>query len=311
MRSALAALLLGLFASAAAAEPKTVIGMMADTPANFDVVMRLSAGLDHQSGLRILPIAGKGPLQTLNDLVHLKGIDAALLPADVLAYAQNNGLIDVAPEKLSFLVKLGSLDVHVLARKDVSSLEQLAGLRVAVGPATDPSYISAQVLLSAANVSVEEVPLGGANAVRAVAEGQADAAILVGEEPLAELSGLKARNLHLIPVPALGPSAEYYAPALITYDDYPNLLKKGESVETVSTAVIVAVFEWPKGSPQSDVTGALADSLFRVLQPQGEQGAGLNLSASVPGWQRALVAEQLLKKRAAQSTQSQLATTEN
>lgn len=313
MRSAFAALLFGLVASVspAVAEPKAVIGMMADTRASFEVVMRLSAGLDHQAGLRILPIAGKGPLQTLNDLVYLKGIDAALLPSDVLAYARANGLIDVAPEKISYLVKLGGKDVHVLAGKDVTSLQDLSGRRIAIGTATDPSYVTSRFIMESAGIPFEKVPLGGSDAVRAVAEGEADAAVLVGEEPLPELSGLKARNLRLIPVQAAGAAADAYAPALIAHEDYPNLVKKGETIETVSMALVVAVFEWPKGSPQSDVTGALADSLYRVLQPEGEAGAGINLAAGVPGWQRARVADDILKKRAARVSQPQLATTEN
>lgn len=313
MRSALAALLFGIAASAGPvlAGPKTAIGMMADTPSSFGVVLRLSAGLDHQGGLRILPIAGKGPLQTLNDLVHLKGIDAALLPSDVLAYARVNGLIDVAPEKLSYLVKLGHHDIHLLARKDITSLQELAGRRIAVGSSIEPSYITGHFLLESAGIAFEEVPLGGAAAVKAVAEGQADAAILVGEEPLPELSGVKSRNLHLVPLQAPEAVADNYAPALLSYDDYPALMKKGETVDTLSTALIVAVFEWPRGSPQGNTTAALADGLYRALEPADAQGAGINLTATVPGWQRAKVAEDILKKRAARISQSKLATTEN
>ena len=313
MRKALASLMFGLLITSGPvhAGPTTTIGMMADTPQHFDVVLRLSAGLDHQGGLRILPIAGKGPLQTLNDLIHLEGIDAALLPSDVLAYARANGLINVADKKLSYLVKLGHLDIHLLAGKDVGSLQDLAGKRIAIGTSVEPSYITGHFLLEAAGLEFEEVPLGGAAAVKAVAEGDADAALLLGEEPLPELSSVKTRNLHLVPLQAPAAAAEVYAPALISHDDYPALLKKGDTVESLSTALIVAVFEWPRGSPQENVTAALADGLYRVLQPDNSQSAGINFTATVPGWQRARVADDILKKRAARFTQSQLATTEN
>ncbi len=313
MRLALASLMFGLLVASAPANagPKTTIGMMADTPASFDIVLRLSSGLDHQGGLRILPIAGKGPLQTLNDLVHLKGIDAALLPSDVLAYARANGLINVADEKLSYLVKLGQLDIHLLAGKEVTALQDLAGKRIAIGTSVEPSYITGHFLLQAAGIEFEEVPLGGAAAIKAVAEGQADAALLLGDEPLPELSGVKSRNLHLVSVQAPAGAADVYAPALISHEDYPALLKKGETIDTLSTAIIVAVFEWPRGSPQGNVTAALADGLYRVLQPDDSQSAGINFTAMVPGWQRARVADDVLKKRAARATQSQLATTEN
>lgn len=315
MRIALAVAVFGLVASSATANagPKTTIGMMADTPASFDIVMRLSAGLDHQGGLRILPIAGKGPLQTLDDLIHLKGINAAILPSDVLEYARSNDMLKVGPEKLSYIVKLGQHDIHVLARKDITSIQELSGRRIAVGASTEASYVTSHLVLESAGVTFEEVPLGGAAAVKAVAEGQADAAILLGEEPLPELSGVKSRNLHLLSLQAPEALSATYAPALLSHEAYPTLLKKGETVETLSTAQIIAVFEWPRGSPQANVTAALADGLYRVLQPEDTQSAGINFSATVPGWRQAQVAGDILKKRAARTaqSQSQLATTEN
>ena len=178
MRLALAALLYCAAMAAApvlAAERITAIGIMADNPEDFALAMRLASALDHKNGMRILPIAGKGPAQTLNDLVHLKGVDAAVMQSDALAYAMQNDLLDVAPSKISYVVKLASHDVLLLARKDVASLADLAGRRVATGSTADTSFIAAHLLLDGAGIAVEDVPLAGDAAVAAVAAKVIDA----------------------------------------------------------------------------------------------------------------------------------------
>jgi uncharacterized protein len=314
MRTALAALAFGLmstFMPVHAADRVTAIGVMADTADDLGLAMRMAAAVDHQDGLRILPIAGKGPAQTLNDLIHLKGVDAAVLPADTLAYAAKEGLLDVAPAKLSYLLKLGTADVHLLARKDVATLSDLAGRRVAMGTTADSAFIAAHLLVQAAGIAVEDVPLAGDAAISAVAEGSVDAAFLVGPKPLAALATLKPRGLRLVPLAAAAEAATAYAPALLSSDDYPALIRKGETVETVSSALILAVFEWPRGSAQGQVIGRLAAGLFQALEPAGSAGAGLNFAATVPGWTRARAADDELTARAARAQAIQPAKSEN
>jgi uncharacterized protein len=314
MRTALAALAFGLMSAtvpAGAADRVTAIGVMADTADDLALAMRIAAALDHQNGLRILPIAGKGPSQTLNDLVHLKGVDAAVLPSDTLAYAAKEGLLDVAPTKLTYVLKLASQDVYLLARKDIDSLSALAGRRVAMGTTADSAYIAAHLLVQAAGITAEDVPLTGEAAVAAVADGSVDAAFLAGPNPLPVLATLKAKDLHLVPLEATGDAAAAYAPALVSGDDYPALLRKGETVETVSSALILAVFEWPRGSDQSKAIGRFAEGLFQSLEPAGSPDPGVNFTAAVPGWTRARVADDVLAARAARAQAIQPAKSEN
>ncbi len=295
MRHALATLVLGLFClvqPAGAKDRAIIIGLMADSAADLPMALRIATALDHQGGLRILPMAGKGPSQTLTDLVHLEGVDAALLPSDVLAYAVREKLLDVKPSKISYIVKLASRSLVLVARKDVDSLAGLAGKRIAVGTTADVSFVSARLLLDATHTSVDEAPLSGEAALTGLAEGSVDAAFLTADDAATLSARHKLRGVHILPLPLPDTLAEAFAPALLTADILPGLLKKSESVETVSSSLILAVFEWPKGSPQSLTTKAFAAALFDALGRGG--GAGLNLAASVPGWTRARVAEELL-----------------
>ncbi|MGH6819652.1 MAG: TAXI family TRAP transporter solute-binding subunit, partial [Methylocella sp.] len=179
------------------------IGVLAATPDEFALLLRLSHALDHENGMRILPMAGKGPVQTLTDLLSLKGVDAALVSSDTLAFMEHNGLLENFGGKIAFVVRLSTLDIHVLARSGIDTLADLDGKIVATGPAASGSYVAGQLLLGAAGLSVRTIEASGAIAVRAVTEGKADAAILLGRKPLAELKAAQSSGgLHLIDVAA-------------------------------------------------------------------------------------------------------------
>lgn len=280
---------------ARAANKTTAIGVLADTPESFDVLLRLSRGLDHMNGIRILPIAGKGPVQTLTDLVYLRGVDAALLTSDTLAYAEVNGLLPSIADKVSFIVRLAGLDVHVIARAGVDSFADLSGKTIAIGSTGSSSYVAAQLLSAASGIAAKSIVADGADAVDAVMQGRADAAILVGRKPLAALGA--AKGLHLIGVTAPMASQEGYSPSLLSHDDYPQLVGDGQTVETLSASLVVAAFNWKRGSPQFAQTKAFTDALFSALQPGSGNDAILNLAASVPGWNRHSAAEEALKIR--------------
>ncbi len=272
------------------------IGVIADTPELFALLLQIGRGLDHVEGLRLLPIAGKGPIQTLTDLVQLRGVDAALLTSDTLGYAKSNGLLPDIDDKVSFLVRLSGLDVHVIARKGIKSFSDLDGKTIATGSTGSSSFIAAELLTSAAGLSARLFVADGLDAVAAVVGGKADAAILVGRKPLGPLK--QAKGLHLISVTFPGALPESYAPALLSHEDYPQLIAKGQSVETLSASLVVAAFNWKRGSPQYQRTRQFADALFSALQPGGENDANINLAASVPGWRRHVAAEDALKSRA-------------
>ena len=263
------------------------VSIMADTPLSLAVLQRLAPMMERGGSLRILPVAGKGPVPTVTDLVTLHNVDAALVSSDTLAYMQHNGLVGGLPGKLGYVVKLGGLDIHVVTRNGIETLGDLAGKRVVTGRTGGESFIAGEFLRGAISPPPELLPGDGLDALQAVAAGKADAAILVGHRPLPELAAMGTQSgLHLIPLQAPKGFEDIYAPALISHSDYPQLIAEDHPVETVSAALTVAVFNWKKGSAQYDRIRTLADSLFAALQPSPAGDAGLNLAAGVPGWAR-------------------------
>ncbi len=305
MRLTVATLVLGLLIGAAsqslsAAEgpgaDSAVVGVLADTPESLAVLQRLIRGLDHSEHLRILPIAGKGPVQALTDLVKLRGVDAVMLTSDTLLFMETNGLIPDLGSKVAFAVRLADLDIHVIARDGIDTLADLNGKTIASGPTASSSYVASQLLISAHEISAKILETSRSGAVEAVVAGKADAAILVGAKPLAELRDVK--GLHFLGVTAPGSLNGAYSPSLLHHADYPDLIPDKTSIETISSSLVIAASNWPRGTVQYERTRRLVDALFAALQPGRDNAADINFAAKVPGWSRHAAAEDALKQHA-------------
>jgi hypothetical protein len=140
-----------------------------------------------------------------------------------------------------------------------------------------------------------------------VASGQADAALIVGRKPLAELRDVPADSgLHFIALADGG--ASHYAPSLLTAEDYPQLVTGGQPVETLSTGLVLAVFNWAEGTPQFERPRTIARAILAALARAGGEPDAINLAAEVPGWARhAAASEALSELSSATSTTSEQA----
>jgi TRAP-type uncharacterized transport system substrate-binding protein len=123
-----AALMMGpRLGAAASAQPATIGIMGGEIDGTF---MRIATDLTsvlNSESLRIIPIVGKGSLQNLGDLLHLPGVDLALVASDVLAYAQAAQLYPGKLSKVQYICKLYDNDVHVCARPEIKELADLQG----------------------------------------------------------------------------------------------------------------------------------------------------------------------------------------
>src|ERR1700729_3244965 len=87
--------------------------------------------LDDQT-LRVLPSLGKGSLQNLSDILYLRGVDIGFVQADALTYAKQHDMFPNLTQSIRYIAKLYDEEIHVLARKDITRLEDLNGQRVKV-----------------------------------------------------------------------------------------------------------------------------------------------------------------------------------
>ena len=64
------------------------VGFLASEPGLVANVLEIANSVDHTDSLRVLPIIGRGSLQSINDLLFLRGVDVALLSSDSLTFTK-------------------------------------------------------------------------------------------------------------------------------------------------------------------------------------------------------------------------------
>jgi ABC-type amino acid transport substrate-binding protein len=296
-----AALPLADFAvSPAAAQSKSdlnrnTFGVMASSPDLRDVAVLIANVVDHEGGLRVLPVNGKGPVQTITDLLYLRGIDAALLPSDAIAYAAKNELHQGLTDKIAYIVKLASLPVVLVARQDIERPADLAGKRLAHGNTGSASFVAAHMMLDGLSSPFVSVAGSEEAALEAVRSGKADAAIFSGLNTAQVLKRVSAKDkLHVLPLQLGESDADAYLPAMLQPKDYPGLVS-GEPIETVASALVLAVIKWPPKSPQVPRMKRFSDSLLESLAKSS--GRNINLAATAPGIERFAPAQKWLDAR--------------
>ena len=114
----------------------------------------------------------------------------------------------------------------------------------------------------------------------------------ISSKPLAPfLKGVWPEGFKFLPVEYTD-KLEYYSPAYLEASDYPNLIKEGQRVPTISVPAVLAVFDWQKGSDRYQRMVRLVNYLsdrFELLQKEPgyhEKWKDVKSSATVPGWTR-------------------------
>jgi hypothetical protein len=274
---------------------RNTFGVMASSPDLRDVAVLIANAVDHEGGLRVLPVNGKGPVQTITDLLYLRGIDAALLPSDAIAYAARNGLHEGLPDKVAYIVKLASLPVVLVAREGFDRPADLAGKRLAHGNTGSASFVAAHMVLDGLPAPFVSVAGSEEAALGALRSGEVDAAIFSGLNTAQLLKHVGAKDgLHVVPLQMGEADADAYLPALLQAKDYPGLVS-GEPIETVASALVLAVIKWPPKSPQVPRLKRFSDSLLDSLAKSS--GRNINLAATAPGIERFAPAQKWLDAR--------------
>ena len=258
--------------------------------------------------LRVVPIVGQGSVQNLDDLLHLRGVDAAIVQADALAYVRRERLLPPGTERsIQYIAKLYDEEVHVIAGSGVRTLDDLRGKTVNADLPRSGSALTARLVFDALGLPVTFNGEPQDVALERLKRGEIAAVVRVVGKPAALFAALPAdAGLHVLPLPQEDERLlQTYAPGSLTHADYPNLVAPGQTVDTLTVGAVLAVYAWPPGSVRhrqvSRFVGALFAGLERLQQPPAHpKWREVNLAAGVPGWTRfAPAAAELERARAA------------
>ncbi len=273
----------------------------------------LSSVLDDGDRIRVLPIMGKGSVQNVSDILYLKGIDIGIVQSDVLNLMKRSGAHRDIETRIHYITKLHNEEFHLISASGFSDIKQLARRKVNFGVKGSGTAMTAAAVFESLGVKVEAVHYDQALALEKVRKGEVAATVYVAGKPAPAISELKRRvGFRLLPIPLTEELQETYLPARISASDYPNLVKRGATVDTIAVGAVMAVFNWQPSSARYQRVAKFIDAFFSNFnelqqEPRHRKWREVDLAASLPGWTRFSYAEQWLAEN---KPEPQLNTTE-
>ena len=262
----------------------------------------LASVLDDGGNLRVLPIIGRGSVQSVADILFLKGVDLGIVRTDTLDYLEKKGFANDIKKRFTYVTKLYNEEMQVVAPKTIKTLNDLEGKTVSVDLPNGGTFVTALTVFERLGIKANFVYIEQRIAMEKLKKGDLDAVIVVGGKPYVSVTTFNNDGrFHLAAVDYSKPLQSDYLPATLTSKDYPNLIAEGETVDTIAVPAVLAVYNWPPSTERSRKLALFVDAFFTkfaALQnpPFHPKWKEVSLSAPLAGWNRLPLAQQWLDK---------------
>jgi TRAP-type uncharacterized transport system substrate-binding protein len=316
-RSIAAAVIIALAPSAALRTSAKAAGLPPETTVNRGVVqletarasgisVRISEDIasiiDDGATRRVLPVVGKGSLQDLTDLKLLRGIDMAILQLDVLDYARQQNLFPGIGDWVTYIAKLYNEEFHLLARKEINGVSDLANQKVNVDLRGTGTAITAARLFDLLKVPVTQTNDDQEIALDELRKGEIAALCFVSGKPAPIFRDLDGSDgFHFLAIPLDPAVTATYLPTRLTAADYPALVPSDQPVDTVAVGAVLAAANLQAGSQRYSNLANFVEAFFTGFQTLLDPGhhpkwREVSITAELPGWRRFPPAEQWLQR---------------
>jgi TRAP transporter TAXI family solute receptor len=219
-----------------------------------------------------------------------------IVQSDVLEYLRTFATEDSELARAIFGVRIAfplyNEEVHVLARRDIGSLQDLAGRRVSIGVENSGTFLTASLVLDLAQVDPgERVMLNADDSLGQLLAGEIDAFFYVAGAPAAIFQSpqIDPERFHLLPITDPTLQAVYQV-ASIPAGTYPF---QPDPVDVVAVKAVLMTYDY---DPRRDDYHALScktvsdvahvvSTQFRELQQNGHpKWQQVDLTDLPPGW---------------------------
>jgi TRAP-type uncharacterized transport system substrate-binding protein len=251
---------------------------------------------------RLVPVIGTGSLGNLIDLKLLRGIDMAILQADILDYAREQQRFPGIEGYVTYVTKLYNEEFHLLARTEIKNTADLVNKKVNVDLRDSGTAIMAGRLFDRLKLPVIPTNDPSEAALAKLRNGEIAALAFVSGKPVPLFHDLREDDrLHLLALPFDSAVVSAYLPARLTSEDYPALVPQGGSIDTVAVGAVLVVTNLPQGSERDRNVANFVEAFFTGFPALLEPGhhakwQEVSLAAEIPGWRRYPPAEQWLQR---------------
>src|ERR1700692_322581 len=259
----------------------------------------LASVLDDGNKLRVLPIVGRGSVQSVADILFLQGVDLGIVRSDTLDYLEKKGFAKDIKKQFTYVTKLYNEEMHVVASKSIRNLRDLDGKTVSVDLPNGGTFVTALTVFERLGMKPKVVYIEQRIAMEKLKAGEIDGGIGVGGKPYKSVSSFKDVRCHLVTVNYEKPLQGDYLPATLSAKDYPNLISEQEQVDTIAVPAVLAAYNWAPNTDRYRKLSLFVDAFFTKFPtfqnpPFHPKWKEVSLSAPLQGWQRFPPAKQWL-----------------
>jgi TRAP-type uncharacterized transport system substrate-binding protein len=274
-------------------------GLLEGAPIHF--ATEIARVVNDGGAVQVLPVVTRGPTENVNDLLYLKGIDAAIINSDSLEEYKSQ--VPQVQQRITFILSLFPSELHIFVRPEIKTLADLAGKKVNFNTHGTAAAYSGPLIFSRLGIAVDKLFIPHPLALEQLRRGDIAGVVFVTSKPIdAFVKGKWEEGFKFLPV-AFGPRFEdHYQRSYLEPTDYPNLVAKGERIETIAVPTILASFNWRPDTPRYRKVVRFVDELFSRVDKLRAPGfdpkwKDVNLSTSVPGLARFQGAQEWLDRQ--------------
>jgi TRAP-type uncharacterized transport system substrate-binding protein len=272
----------------------------------------LGKALDDGDNLRVLPIVTYGAVGNISDLIYLKGVDFAITYADVLDHYKSALQIPNIEKRVNYVMPMFQGELHIYVRPEIKTLKDLEGKKFNFNTVGSAANYTGGIVFDRLGIKVERLYVNNGIALEQMRKGEIAGLVHVVGKPNSLFANIKSsEGFHFLPVEFSEKFEDYYVPAELTNADYPNLIAKGETVNTISVTALLAVFNWQANTNFDRYRRCvrfieyLFERFDRLRQPPYQpKWKEMNIAGTIPGWQRFPPAQELIDKAHATATAS-------
>lgn len=249
-----------------------------------------------ECGLTLNVRESAGSLENFLGVRKRRHTQFGIVQSDVLEYFQTYAADDpgvaraLAGVRIAF--PLYNEEVHILARKEIESLGDLSGHRVAVGVEDSGTFLTASLVLDLAGVTPSErVNINASESFEALLAGEVDAFFYVAGAPatLFQSDRIDASMFHLLPITDPTLQAVYQTSA-IPAGTYPF---QPDAVDVVAVKAVLMTYEYNPAkndyhrvscSSVADISNLILTRLPELRDTGHPKWQNVDLSDIPPGW---------------------------
>jgi TRAP transporter TAXI family solute receptor len=259
----------------------------------------LASVLDDGDQFRVLPIIGRGSVQSLADILFLKGVDVGIMRSDTLDYLERKGYTKNVKKQLAYVTKLYNEEMHVIAPKAIQRLSDLEGKVVSVDLPNGGTFVTAMTVFERLGIHPKYVFIEQRLAYEKLRNREIDAVVAVQGKPSKFITQIKDENLHLVPIEYASALQTDYLPSRMSSEDYPSIIAPGTTVDTIAVPAILAVYNWAPGTERYRKVELFVNRLFEHIAdfqkpPFHPKWQEVVLTSNLAGWTRFAAAQRLL-----------------